>query len=200
MPTFLDDKVLSLERPTVAGAIEAAVTEAGRRGRIVVEATAGGEPLPEGMLEHPPEDPVPDDLRFVSVEPKALIRVTLMDARDALDQARQAQTRSAELIQSGKLEQSLEPLGEALETWRIVRDAVDKSMSLLGPAGAEMPSAAGLPALIGRLTERLEEVKRSLAGQDWSALADALAYDMDEQAGEWKDMLAGLADALRPAP
>jgi hypothetical protein len=47
------------------------------------------------------------------------------------------------------------------------------------------------------LAGRLEEVKRSLAAEDWSALADVLAYDLGEQAERWKLVLISLSDSLK---
>jgi hypothetical protein len=196
MKVFLDGQPLPTDRATIACALRQAVDAAAARGRIIIEATAGGEPLPEHALETPPEERYDGELRFVSVEPRAMVRVTLQDAGDALDQARDAQSRCAKLIQSGKTDESLAPLGQAIGTWQLVRDAVEKSMAILG--GGSAPAPSGLSDLVNELGGRLEEVKRSLGMQDWSALADTLAYDMDEQAGKWKDMLAGMADSLRP--
>jgi hypothetical protein len=54
-----------------------------------------------------------------------------------------------------------------------------------------------LVELIGALAGKLEEVKRSLASQDWSGLADVLAYDLSEQAQRWRQVMVSLADSLR---
>ncbi len=204
MRAYLDDQPLTIERPTLAAALSAAVAQAGSRGRIVVEAMAGGSRIPDEKLESPPEEEVAGDVRFVSVEPRTMVRVTLMDAADALEQAKVNQLSCARLIQSGEVEQSLEPLGRAIETWRAVRDALEKSIELLGTAGVSAADAASGPgvddlsALVQSLWGRLEEVRRSLSAQDWSALADALSYEMNDQVEQWKSTLRGMAENLRP--
>lgn len=199
MKAYLDDQPLAIERQTLAATLAAAVAQAGSRGRIVVEATAGDSPIPDDVLESPPEDELSADVRFVSVEPRALVRVTLLDAADALEQAKSNQLACARLIQQGDVEQSLDPLGRAIETWRAVRDALEKSLELMGLPGEGGPGVAELSALIQSLWSRLEEVRRSLSAQDWSALADALHYEMNEQVDQWTATLRSLAQAFRPA-
>jgi hypothetical protein len=199
---YLDDQPLAIERPTLAAALSAAVAQAGSRGRIVVEAITGGARIPDETLQAPPEDELAGDVRFVSVEPRALVRVTLMDAADALDQAKANQLACARLIQSGEVEQSLEPLGRAIETWRAVRDALERSTETLGDRPESTtgpgPGVDELAALVQSLWTRLEEVRRSLSAQDWSALADALSYEMSDQVEQWKTTLRTMAENLRP--
>lgn len=204
MRAFLDEQPLAVERPTLRAALAAAVREAGLRGRIVVEATRGGAPVPDCSLESPPDDPIgPEDVRFVSVEPRSLVSVTLSDAADALDGARANQLECARLIQTGQVEAALGPLGKAIETWRAVRDAIDKSVELLGVptegGSGPDPSATELASLARALWTHLEEVRRSLSAQDWSALSDALAYDMNEQVDQWRSLLRTMSARLAHA-
>jgi hypothetical protein len=199
MKTYLDGQPLLVPEPaTLAGALRAASDEAGRKGRVVVEVQVDGERANDALVEDPPEAPVGNEVRLISVEPRLLVRVTLMDAVDALEAARQKQLRSAELIQRGKLEEALPPLSEAIQTWQTVRDAVEKSAAMLGIGVEALGGGPGMGELVKALLARLEEVRRTLAGEDWSALADVLAYDMGEQAERWKAALTGAAESLRP--
>jgi hypothetical protein len=203
MNVLLDGRPLHLPEPrTLASAIRIASAEAEQRGRVVVEVQIDGAPAPDELLEDPPEAPVGSEVRLMSVEPRSLVRVTLMDAVDALEAARERQGRSAELIQIGKLDEALAPLSEAIETWQTVRDAVEKSAAMLGMDLRELGAAEGdssIDELVATLAARLNEIRRTLAGEDWSALADVLAYDMGEQTDRWKTALAAAADGLRPA-
>lgn len=200
MRAFLDDQPLAVARPTLAAALAAAVEQAGLKGRVVVEATAGGARIPDETLESPPDVPSGDEVRFISVEPRAMVRVTLLDAADALDSARREQLESARLIQSGDAEAWQAPLGRALETWRAVRDALEKSIELLDAAGrgSGAPRVEDLAGVVGSLCTWLEEVRRALSAEDWSALADALSYEMNDQVERWQGTLRAFADALRP--
>jgi hypothetical protein len=189
---YLDGEPLWAQRDTLQAGLRVAADEAQQRGRIIVEATADGSPIAEPVLENPPDTPFDGELRFVSVEPKMLARTTLQDASEALEQAREAQKRGAELIESGRPEESLTPLGEAIDVWRVVRDAVQKSVAI-APTGA---GQAGLSELVTMLGATLTEIKRSLTAQDWSALSDALHYDMDEQVDRWQSLLTHMVDEL----
>jgi hypothetical protein len=202
MQVYLDDKPLN-GCDTFAQALRTASDRAQQAGRVIVEAYLDGAAVSEAVLERPPDEALGGELRLTSVEPRALVRVTLMDAADALDTARQDQMRCADLIQTGKVEESLAPLSSAIQTWQAVRDAVEKSAALLRMPldSVSLPgSVSGTDTLIGliaALSGRLEEVKRSLAMEDWSALADVLAYDMAEQAARWRQVLVALAESLK---
>jgi hypothetical protein len=201
MKVFLDGEPLLLpDSGTFAAALKDASARAESRGRVIVEVTIDGEPAPEATVEEPPETALGSEVRFLSVEPVSLVRVTLMDAVDALDAARERQSRCAELIQTGKIEEALRPLSEAVQTWQTVRDAVEKSAAMLGMRLDELGAGSERPIgdLIAALSAGLSEVRRSLSGEDWSALADVLAYDMGEQTEHWKAALTSAADSLRP--
>lgn len=203
MKVYLDGRPLAVSAPvTMGAALRAATAEAGRRGRVVVEVEVDGSPAAESLLEDPPEEAVGAEVKMVSVEPRSLVRVTLMDAAEALEAARERQGRCAELIQIGKLDEALAPLSEAIQTWQTVRDAVEKSAQMLGMELRDLGTQAeerGLEELTALLADRLNEVRRSLSGEDWSALADVLAYDMGEQADRWKAALNAAAEGLRTA-
>ena len=206
MQTFLDNKPLDCEHITFAAGLRAAADEAARTGRVIIEATLDGSAVADDILERPPEESLGRELRLTSVEPRSLVRVTLMDAADALDAARQEQQAAAELIQTGKVDEALReggPVLRAMETWQAVREAVEKSAALLRIPLDEisMPGGASgtdtLIELIGALAGRLEEIKRSLTAEDWSGLADLLAYDLSEQAERWKTVLVSLSSSLK---
>jgi hypothetical protein len=202
MDVYLDDRPLK-PQTTLAAALRSGVDEAARSGRVIVEVMLDGEAMADSLLDDPPEEPVGTEVRLTSVEPRALVRVTLLDAAEALEKAAKDQGKSAELIQIGKIEEGMAPLSAALETWQVVREAVEKAAGLVHlpleemefPGGARGPDR--LLELIAGLTRKLEEVKRTLGVQDWSGLADVLAYDLTEEAQRWTAMLRALAEGLK---
>lgn len=194
MQAFLDDHPLSTDRPTLAAALRAASHEAKRHGRIVVEVFVDGQQAADDLLERPPDEPMSGEVRLVSVDPRSLVRETLQDCVQALETANQEQLRCAEFIQSGRTEDALSPLSHAVETWQAVRDALERGSALL--LGSASLDASLLGNLLEALAVRLEEIRSALAREDWSALADVLAYDMPEQVERWKSALGELADRL----
>jgi len=200
MKVTLDEQPVEIERPTIAEGLGRAIALAEERGRVVIEATLDGCPLTEDQLAEPPETEMPgSELRLVSANPKALVRTTLYDTADALSESIATHKRAAEMIESGRSEEAMDDLSEALSVWQAARDVVDQGGELLGEPFAATRAGAPLAQNITRLAECLSEVKRCLAVQDWAALSDVLAFDMDELAQSWKRQLIDLADQLKPA-
>jgi len=204
MRVYLDETPVGEEQPSLDLALRAGASAAEARGRIVVEASADGVPLTEEQLAGLAGDcPTIREVHLKTSDPYALVNVTLLDACDALAGVRQAQSQAADLINAGKPEQAMPKLQEALATWQAVCDVVEKSAKVLhlnldkisfASSGGEQQVVG---TLFGELTDRLVEVKRGVIHEDWSALADTLAYDLDAQAGAWDLMLRALADHVR---
>jgi hypothetical protein len=202
MRVFLDGQPLQLERATMASALHAASDAAQARGRVVVEVKVDGAIVSDTILSDPPDEALGSEMKIISVEPRLLVRETLLDAVEALDRAGQEQTDAAGEIQSGRVENAMPLLQSAILKWQAVRDAVEKSASLLdiplesriaGPGGGER----NLGQVVEGLAASLTQVRRALESEDWSGLADLLAYDMCEQIQSWQEMLRSLADGLR---
>ncbi len=205
MKVYLDGQPLAVERATLASGLRAGSEAAQRRGRVVVEVYVDGAMVSDTLLGDPPDEVLGAEMKLVSVEPRLLVRETLLDAVEALDKAGQEQAEAAEEIQSGRPEGAMLLLQSAIMKWQAVRDAVEKSASLLDiPLSAKISSPTGaadrnLSQVVDGLAVSLTEVRRTLEADDWSGLADLLAYDMATQVKDWQEMLRSLADGLRTA-
>ncbi len=209
MDVYLDGRRLTVGRPTLAGALAAGREAAASAGRVVVEATLGGEPIPDGMLDDPPDrDAGPVEVRFVSADPAQLVLGTLTDVAQTLGDVMDEQGAAADLIRLGKVDQAFEHIASSLRTWDGVRQVVVHGATLLGiPLETTTVWIAGqgvpITDCVESLAVQLREIKRSIEAQDWSALADVLDHDMKMQADRWQDLLRGLADQIRtrrPSP
>ncbi len=205
MRLLLDNQEITIDRPTLAAAIAAGVAQAESQGRIIVEAMLDGTQLDDESLGNPSDETLDSgEVRPVSAEPRSLVRVTLLDAADALDEASKSQSLCAEAIQTGQVKDALEQLSDALGIWDTVRDVVVKSAKLLDieldrikDPGAEDEQGATINELTTVLSKHLQEVKRCLAVQDWAALADVLGYDLADQVEPWKRLLQMMADTIQ---
>jgi hypothetical protein len=206
---YLDGNPLSASRPTVAGAFEAALDASRALGRVIIEVKADGVLLTDADLAAPPETtPDIDEMRFTSADPRQFVRITLLDASDALSTAQADQLTAADLINSGQTQAAMEHLRAALATWQAVQDVLDRSATLLGLDLAKLDSALipgvdpeeGLTPALETLTTHLSAVRSSLVGQDWSALSDTVGYDLDAQIDVWKRLLTGLAEHVATLP
>lgn len=198
MRMYMDDEALEASESTLSAGLKAAVEAARAQGRVIIEVEADGEPLADEDLEAPSEDPAfCDELRFRSAEPRSLVRVTLLEAADALEQSRQACAKAADMLQTGQTAEALRHLGESLGTWESARRVVQEGCALLE---IDIEGAEGLgpkaQAMIEALSSSLEEIKRALASEDWADLSDLLAFELDEQAQAWRDAMIRIADGV----
>ncbi len=197
MKVFLDDAELTVKDPTLASALAAGTTACTERGRIIIEVWADGAPAPDEHLTSPPATkPYADEVRFISAEPKSLVRTVLLDVSDALTSTRDTQRKAADLLQTGETGPALQNLGESLQTWETVRRAVDEGCALLDiPTDGD--AATGLDgALVNDLADKLSAIRDALGREDWSLLGDLLAYDLDEHVDRWQTELRRLADGI----
>ncbi len=186
MLVYLDGRALSVSEATLGAAIDAALEGAGDR--MIVEAMADGVVVDGADLEAPPErSPYAGEIRFRSADRASMARVTLHEAADALEDVRRKQAQAADQVRSGRVEEGMRTLGEALEGWGSVRSAVEMMLGTgLIRAGVTDEGGGGIAGpfvgVMGKLAASLTEVKRSIAEADWTGLGDAVAYDLEEQA------------------
>ena len=143
------------------------------------------------------------ELRLTTVEPGVCIYSTMYDAAEALEEAVKQQEAAAEAIEAGKTTEAFEPMQAAVRVWQAVSQAATQGTALVGiDAGEiEVPKPDGSSekgsVLITRLQELLNELKRAIDEQDWSALGDTLAYDLKDEAQVWSAFLRRVGDLAR---
>ncbi len=196
MRVYVDEQVVPVARPTLAAALAAGRDAASVRQRVIVEAKLDGVAIADADLHEPPETALEDaDVRFVTAEPRALVRTSLLDTREALEEAVKIQAFAAEALQAGKLAEGLELIGSALAVWDAVRRVSEQGPALLN-VEFDRVVVAGRP-LADRAIELagcLEQVKSALSAQDWSLLADLLEGELSDAARAWRAVLADLAE------
>lgn len=194
MRVLVDDKQIEIEPVTIACAIEAARMSANAEGRIVIEVLGDGQSIDQRHIESPPDGTAGiTELKFVTADPGAFVAVTLSDSGSLLDAAAESHQKAADELMAGNREDAIGPLGEALQSWGVVRDVIEKSAALLGLDARAVPCGDSTGGeVIDGLTAKLNEVKKALTEQDDSALSDVLAYDMPEQVERWRVLLKEL--------
>ncbi len=196
MRLFVDEQPVPVSRHTLAAALDAGRAAAAARQRVIVEVKVDGVRVADATLDSPGDEPLGDaDVRLMTAEPRALVRLSLLDTRDALDGLAALQADAAGHLQAGRLARGLTVAGEALEVWSAVRRVAHEGPALLG-ADHRTLAAAGRPLAgrAGELAELLGQVRGALSAQDWSLLADLLEGDLTDAARAWRAVLADLAD------
>ena len=204
MDVYLDQQQLALERPTLRAAFDEAIRLSGEAGRVIVEIHADGEPLSAELLSNPPDEMLDAaELRFLTAEPRMMVREILMQAADALDQAQGDQQSAAEQIHKGDLDTARRLLEQSVSLWQMVLLAVQRGGELievdlleLEAVGADGAGAGPVRDRVGKLGEDLTEIMRALENEDWSTLSDMLEDEMSSQCGLWRDTLRGIATTV----
>lgn len=181
MRVYLDGDLIDDAGSTLERAIASARAKAGTR--MLVQALADGAPIPAAHLDQPPGDsPYARELRFASADSSILLMDTLRDTAEALVDVREMQSRAAELLQSGKVDEAVRDVGEILETWRAVKDAIVLVLQASPSDRYHGSEKQELSEAVAALASALGEIKRAMSVQDWASLGDSLAYDMQDHA------------------
>jgi hypothetical protein len=204
MDALLDGKSLPLQRPTLACALAVGVDAARAQGRIIIEVRADGVALGDDALASPSDQASGIvKLELVSADPRALVRVTLGDAIDALRGLVGEQVRLAELVHTDQLQLAAGGLQDVFQTWHTVKDVVARSGALLDMELSDLDVGAEhgtVGQASNRLLTYLRGVKGSLEREDWSTLADILEVNLSEEAQRWEGLLTALSDHVSRMP
>lgn len=196
MKVYVDGEPLTGAGTTLAAALES--VRAGLGGRLVIEALADGQAVPPEHFDDPPgADPYAARLDIRTEDAGALVRFSFLEAADALERSRPDQMKAAEMIQTGDTVGCMAQLGPVLETWSAAAQtlAIARQLDEIG-LPAQTPAGRSIDDATTSLNAMLVEVKRCLAGDDPSGLADVLAYDMTAATDDWVEMLRALAGSL----
>ncbi|MDX2131164.1 MAG: hypothetical protein SFY69_03815 [Planctomycetota bacterium] len=183
----------------MAAALRLAADTARSAGRVIIEVKADGERLSDESLGAPSEDAAPIGvLAFTSADPRRLVGQTLLDAVEALEQARGDQQATAELIQSGDTDRAMDPLSRVLGTWQAVGEVVDRGATLLSLDVSTLrlegvEEGESFAHATSALREHLRLLRDAVRDEDWSGVSDILAYDLDAQAERWAYLMRALA-------
>ncbi len=202
MRAILDGRELKLDRPTLAAALSAGVQAAEAGGRVIVEAWADGRPLSDDEISQPPDIPGSVlELVLSSADPRALVAQTFREAAAALAGARDQHVSAGRCLQRGEFDAAMPLIREVLNTWGSARTALSRGADLLRLDVASLaPPGRRVEAMAGELAARLESLKVAMTRQDWSALADVLAYELPVDAEAWCELLLAAADRAAPEP
>lgn len=203
MQVLLDGRVIPVDRPTLAAAIDAAARHAQANGRVVITAAVDGRQLSDDELSSPADTLTNAlEVKLTSAAPSDLVAEMLTSAADAVRNIRASQQAAATLVQAGKLNEAGEHLQSVFTVWQAVTGGLEQAAQLLSLdlSTLRVPDGYGdtiaVSPQIEILVEKLRDLQDGLKTQDWSRVSDTLAYDLDESAKSWDQVLTGLGRAI----
>ena len=201
MKATLDGQDLAVDQPSLASAIEAAAARARERGRIVIEIYVDGQQIEGAALDEASQESLEGRrVEMTSTDPASLVRVTLFDAADAMDHAKDEHASCAEMIHRGEVTSAMGALAQLLGTWQAVREAIIQGGQAMGEPLGRFDASNSPEERSEALSKQLEALKRAVADDDLSAVADLLEEDLCTEAGHWADTLRRIAEGMRPEP
>lgn len=204
MKATLDGTSIQVEPPTLAAAIAAGAKAAESQGRIIVEVKADGVSLPSEALSNPSVAPgACQDVVMISADPRALVRVSLLDGVEALASLKPLHGAVADALAAGNLQLALDQLREVLNTWQALQNLLEHSRALLAVDLSTVPLPEGEPSFDERAAQFVtftRAIRDAVSNQDWSALSDTVGYDLDAAADAWAILLRSLANHVQQMP
>ncbi|UYV12099.1 MAG: hypothetical protein NCW75_12445 [Phycisphaera sp.] len=198
MKATLDGQSLTIDRPSLAAALEAGATSAREQGRIIVEVFLDGQPVQGEALGEPSDDALnAEHVEMTSTDPTSLVRVTLFDAADAMDSSQEEHAACAEMIHRGDIAAAMGSLGQLLSTWQAVREAIAQGGAAIGQPLSDYAGQGKLDERTEALSKQLDDLKRAVGNDDLSTVADLLEDDLRSEAGLWADTLRHIAEGLK---
>ncbi|OAB60552.1 hypothetical protein AY599_25175 [Leptolyngbya valderiana BDU 20041] len=198
MKAILDGQDLAIDRPTLAAALEAGAAAARDQGRIVIEVMVDGQPVEGEQLGEPSDEPLEAQvLEMTSTDPASLVRVTLFDAADAMESAKDEHAACAEMIHRGEMSEAMGALAQLLSTWQAVRQAVVQGGAAVGRPLSGYAAEGALEERTEALARQLDDLKRAVGNDDLVTVADLLEEDLRAEAGLWADTLRRIAEAMK---
>jgi hypothetical protein len=198
---MLDRETCDIAPESVGEAIAAGAALARDRGRLVVEVYVDGERWSDECFDQPQRlGANAHEVALVSAHAGEMVRQTILDAAEALDDIEALQREAAGLIQSGAMAGAMERLGSALELWTMVQRAAGTGSQLAGvPLDHVRTAGSTMSEGIASLNARLESMRESLSNRDPVALSDTLLYDLPEVVQTWRGLLRALAELVARA-
>jgi hypothetical protein len=166
--------------------------------KLVVGIRCDDRDVPSDQIASRLRDPVAsvNKLEVFTDSRHELVLGAMTQASAALQESETAVTRVGELLNEGKTADGIMMLGECLEVWQQIHEAVTKSIHML-ELDLETLTINDEPMLdiITKPRDVLIQVKQALVAQDHVLLADVLQYEFNDVTDKWYAVIAHVREA-----
>lgn len=194
MAIYLDDKPVQISGESLADILQDTQSRLAPTGRIVVEVLVDGESVVGQALESRADETITDrEVRMTTAAPAELAREALAQARDRLNDAREARAKAADAFQEDRQRDALMQLGAMIEVWQQVQQTV-LSVAQLIELDLDAFNVEDQPVtqLVDSLVEQLHQLRDGIQGGDIIALGDTLAYEWSTTIEKWDALIVAM--------
>ncbi len=191
MPVYVDDEPVAIDQPDLRSLLAEANERLSVRGRMVVEVHLDGEMLAgERLDERSAASVIGSDVRLYSEDPRSLSIDALGQVRELLEQIKGSQAQAAQLLQQDQHAEAMTEVGQVVESWRHVQEAVLNCGRLAGlDLDAKSLDGKPLTEMTGELVEQVKDLRDLIQSGDTVGIADAFAYEWPQTAQRWDRLI-----------
>lgn len=202
MAVTIDQVHTELSGETLGEVVAAAQERLGPAGRVIVEVIVDGQSVIGDDLADRQHEAVGDhQVELLSASPRDLSMETLSQIRAQLDEMRQTHEQIAEYLQQDQPADALKQLGDLLQQWQFVQQAVVQTSSMMDLSLEDLTLAdKQLIEHVDGLRDQLVELRTMLSNGDLVSLADAMAYEWPGTVDQWDGVLADLHERIAQLP
>lgn len=198
MLIYLDDVSVDMEGNTLGELLQNASTRLRENGRIVAEVQVDGQVMSPNDLEQAQAEPVKGEVRLVSTDASRLALDVLEQVQVTLGESRQVMQEAADCFQQDRVTDAMQKIGQAMQVWQHVQQAVTQSATLMRINLDELEyEGKSIGQWSDQLLEQFQQLRAGLEASDTVALSDALSYEWPEQIGHWQGILGRLMTRIQ---
>lgn len=198
MAIYLDEQPAQLDGDSLGEVLNQASEGLAVDGRVLVEVKIDGEIISgEDLDKHTTEQIGQSEVRLTSADPKELAVTTLNQVREQLPHATALHEQAADQLQADNPSEALQHIGQSIEVWMMVQEAVLGSAGVVG-LGLDEVKVDGEPmsGFTDELIQQLHTLKELITNKDTVALADTLAYEWPATVQRWDQLIEQLIEEI----
>lgn len=160
---------------------------------LVIKIQCNGQELVGDEMETGLSKPVSayEKLEVTTSSRENLITDAMSQASISLQETETSCQQVAEMLTEGNSAEGIEALGQCLQIWQQIHEAVGKSIIMLGiDPDNIMIQDESFETVIRKPKEILLQIKKALQSQDYVMLADILQYEFKEVTDQWHMVIA----------
>jgi hypothetical protein len=195
MRVFLDDDPIELSpspAQTLGAVVQRLQADRCSTGQIITRVRCDGQDISSRQMDTAFDRAVAtvERLDVYTGSPAELVRNAMEEATSALEGVEESHEQIASFLNRGDAQEGIRLLGEGVQTWQQVHEALRKSIRMLELDPDEIQAdGRSLPEVLARPTELLKDVRTSLESRDYVMLADILRYEFHEVVTQWQQLI-----------
>jgi len=204
MEVYLDQQLYRPSDPppvTLAELVERIAVEVRPTNRALLRVVCDGAEISTPGLEDRLAQPLEqfNRIEFHTGPAAVLVQDALEQSLELLNSTAGPRREAADALTQGRTQEAATLLGDCLQGWAQVHQAIVQSVVLLKlDASALTVGDQPLEAALETIVTQLRGIKEALAAGDYVLLADILQYEFDDVTRRWQGVIEAVLQSVPP--